>query len=82
MVVHKNKSEGNSYLRGHFAMSGAIFSCNNCWFKTSGAYQVKPETYMEGNERPKKKAGHSSLVGGGRFNKQENLHRRLILAVT
>lgn len=40
---------------------------------------MKPETYMEGNERPKKKAGHSSLVGGGRFNKQGYLPRRLIL---
>ena len=34
--------------------------------------------YTEGKERPKKEADHSSLVDG-RFNKQENWHRRLVL---
>ena len=33
---------------------------------------------MEGKERPKKEADRSRLVGG-RFNKQGNLHMRLVL---
>lgn len=40
---------------------------------------MSPETYEEGRERPKKEADHSRLVGDN-FNKQENLHIRLVLS--
>ena len=43
----------------------------NCWFTNCFLY-------MEVIERWKKKADHSRL-GGGRFNKQENLLMRLVL---
>lgn len=53
-----------------------------CWLKNSGASQVESESdslYTEGEERWEKEADcHRSL--GGRFNKQENLQVRLVLA--
>ena len=57
---------GTSFLTGTSPPCGCVSS------------QIGPHN-MEGKERLKKETDHYRSVGG-RFNKQENLHTRLVLA--
>ena len=59
-----------------YSPGASTWLVNECWLKTSRVPWVKIETGPKVQERPKKEADPSRLVGG-RFNNKVNLHPRL-----